>query len=280
MGIFDLALEILHQITTDLSLKEISHLLLTCRVMKSRLTPHFHYLGAQDVGEQTALQWAAEKGHASFAEMVIKRGVKVDAVGPRSLMRHPLQIAALHNNPDVIRILVKHGAWIHVKDSQHRTPLFLAVLRENVKAVEALLDLGAWASLSDIDYETPVGFAAACGSIDLLKAFIGSGFDIRTTGSRGRTILQSAAGSGRSRQPQMIQYLMEHEKAKTIINHIDHGYETVLDIAAWREYERDTIELLLQHGAKAGPARREETMTSLEKILGPHEYIVYEPNIG
>ena len=126
MGILGIPNELLLLIGEYLSIRDLYHFLLTCRRLNSILNRRLHKLGLQDIGKQTALQWAAERGHASLVERAISGGAEIDKPDRGQSRRRPLHSAARNNHLGVVRILVKNKARISIRDSHGMTPLHYA----------------------------------------------------------------------------------------------------------------------------------------------------------
>ena len=119
----------------------------------SLFEPCLHELGVQNIGELTALQWAAERGKATLAKLAISRGADVSEPNQLLFGRTPLNSAALCGDPAVIEILVEHGAKVNAR--YYQTPLHLAVVSGNVEAIKVLLNLGSDALAIDTLGDTP-----------------------------------------------------------------------------------------------------------------------------
>lgn len=83
------------------------------------------------------LHLAAQYGHVSTAEVLLRAGISRDA--RTKVERTPLHIAAQEGNTDIVRLLLSHGAEVDSKDMLRMTPLHWAVEREHVDTVEVLL---------------------------------------------------------------------------------------------------------------------------------------------
>ena len=75
----------------------------------------------------------------------------------------PLNIAAMFNNIDIVKLLVKAGAELDIANDDDETPLHTAVHRGNIKIVKFLIDRGANINTRDsIDRYTPLHLALSC----------------------------------------------------------------------------------------------------------------------
>ena len=254
MDILCLPTALILRIAKNLSVKDRTRLQQTCRGLELHFNSklHIHDMVRWKIGRYSALDWAALKGSLSLAEIAIERRPKTGPASERKYIDSPLQLAARYNYPDIIRFLVKHGAWINVKNKNGRTPLHSAVVEGSFEAFRELLALGADIHYTDFTFDTPVHEAAFRGKIEYLRVLIDSGFDFRMTGMLGRTVLHSAAAGAPSHNPEIIKYLLEHEQVRILINEYDDLDSTALDVAMRNSCPEDTIRLLLQHGAKKG----------------------------
>ncbi len=91
----------------------------------------------------TALHWAAERGDADLAKILIYAGGNVEA-GTRIGHYTPLHIASRKGRVDVVRALLAANADAHATTTNSGVmPLHLAAASGNPDAVTALLDAGA-----------------------------------------------------------------------------------------------------------------------------------------
>ena len=243
VNILDIPNELLLDVGHYLSIKDLASARKACHRL-SRLLAQRHYkLGLkQDIGELTALQWAAERGHASLAEQAILSGAKIDEPNEKRSGRTSLHSAAKNNHPDVIRVLLKHGARISALDSDRRTPLHYAAMCKGAEGAMVLLGEGADMMCEDEFGDSPPFLAARKGGVPCMEAFIAAGFDHDTRERDGQTILHAAAFGRRA----MLRYLLEQKEVKMAVNVEDSKGATPL------HYVRNAgnIRLLLDNGAE------------------------------
>ena len=251
MGILFLPNELLLIIAEDLRVIDLYHFLSTCHRLSSLLTPRLHKLALQDVGELTALQWAARYGHASLAELVLSKGYgSVRGLGNgkwRLLRLTALHMAAERNHADVIRVLVKHGGQITARTLELSTPLHMAASQGSVHAIRVLLELGAdMMAARDNQGKTPGHNAAGRGHLESMKAFVDAGFDFYLEDELGRTVLHEAVQSGKGA---MVKFLLEHGAEKLVYARDYRGW-TPLHFAVYGSTPDEEIErLICHHGA-------------------------------
>lgn len=110
----------------------------------------------------TALHWAAERGDAALAEMLVYAGANVEA---ETRIGHytPLHIASRVGDPDITRMLLEAGGSATTATSTTgATPLHLAAASGNPEVVGLLMDHGADPNARESEWEqTPLTFAAA-----------------------------------------------------------------------------------------------------------------------
>ncbi|XP_054515951.1 fibronectin type 3 and ankyrin repeat domains protein 1 isoform X19 [Pan troglodytes] len=104
---------------------------------------------ARDLGGCTALHWAADGGHCSVIEWMIKDGCEVDVVDTGSGWTPLMRVSAVSGNQRVASLLIDAGANVNVKDRNGKTPLMVAVLNNHEELVQLLLDRGADASVKN-----------------------------------------------------------------------------------------------------------------------------------
>jgi ankyrin repeat protein len=132
--------------------------------------------GAQGDG-LTALHWAAKKGDAAMASMLIYGGANVRAA-TRLGGYTPLHLAAEIGSAPVIAALIKGGADVNAVTLTGTTPLMLASAAGDAASLTALLDAGADANAKETGRgHTALMFAAAANRVDAVKVLLSHGAD-------------------------------------------------------------------------------------------------------
>lgn len=105
---------------------------------------------------ETPLHVACFVQSISCAEMLLcTMGTDPNAVNQNH--RTPLHYAVMNKNssPELVELLIKHGALVNVKDKQELTPLHIASLNEQSECVDVLIWAGA-----DVSATTKTGLTA------------------------------------------------------------------------------------------------------------------------
>jgi ankyrin repeat protein len=126
----------------------------------------------------TALHWAAERGDARLAEVLIYSGANVNA-GTRIGRYTPLHLASRGGQVAIVQALLRAKANVNATTSSGATPLHLAAAGGNVEVVTALLTAGADANAKETSWgQTPLIFAAAEGRVEAIRTLAAHGADV------------------------------------------------------------------------------------------------------
>ncbi len=139
-------------------------------------------VGASQGDGMTALHWAADRGDAELAEMLLYAGANVSAV-TRIGQYTPLHLAVQSGNTAIVQALLKGGASVSSKTTNTgATPLHLAAAAGNADIVKVLLERGADANAKESEWgQTPLMFAAAQNRAAAIKALLAGGADASIT---------------------------------------------------------------------------------------------------
>ena len=92
---------------------------------------------AKDAYDWTALNLSAWKGHAEICDLLLKKAPSlIDALD--NMKQSALHYAARWGGIEVVKLLLKHGATIDLKNKWGRTPLEIALKQNNQEVVDFL----------------------------------------------------------------------------------------------------------------------------------------------
>jgi ankyrin repeat protein len=126
----------------------------------------------------TALHWAAERGDAELAQMLIYAGANVSAV-TRIGLYTPLHLAAKSGSAAVVKALIDAGADVNIKaDPSGAAPIHMAALSGSADVINLLADAKADVNAKEHEWEqTPLIFAASANRPAAITALIKRGAD-------------------------------------------------------------------------------------------------------
>ena len=128
----------------------------------------------------TALHWAAIKGDAEIAQILIYAGANVRAT-TRIGAYTPLYLAAKGGHSDVVAALLAAGADAKAVTSNGTTPLMIAAAAGDTKSINSLIENGAEINATETKGETPLMFAAGFNRLDAVKLLLSKGADHKAT---------------------------------------------------------------------------------------------------
>jgi len=129
----------------------------------------------------TALHWAAIKGDADLAQMLIYAGANVRAT-TRLGAYTPLYLAAKGGYSSVVAALLAAGADAKVTTTNGTTPLMIAAAAGDPRTITSLVENGADLNARDgAKGETPLMFAAGFNRTEAVKLLLARGADHQAT---------------------------------------------------------------------------------------------------
>ncbi|KAL6793087.1 ankyrin repeat-containing domain protein [Trichoderma sp. SZMC 28012] len=196
----------------------------------------------RDTSSQTPLHTAAIAGQAKTLQLLLDHGVDISVVDEDGCT--PLITASFFGFTEVVRILLSWGSNVNVTDPKGKTALTFAIQNGHTKTAELLLQNGADMTLLDNITGWPALFHAAYyGSVDIFRALLTQGADIKFTSRNGYDALLSATEGG---QNSVIKVLLEHGIDVSSSRPKKAG--TPLGMAI-RNGHYEVVELLLNNGA-------------------------------
>lgn len=126
--------------------------------------------------KKTELEVAVCMGDIHRVKELLDGGADIEARG--SLGRSPLFLAASHNYPLIVTLLLARGANADAPDTEGRTPLQVAVLLWLAKVVEALVvPGGADVNKKDSSGSTQLHKAAVWNDLTIARILLANGAD-------------------------------------------------------------------------------------------------------
>ncbi|XP_025072509.1 ankyrin repeat domain-containing protein 27 isoform X2 [Alligator sinensis] len=104
----------------------------------------------------------------------------------------PLHVAALHGHPELVSLLLKHGASVGARNINHAVPLHLACQRGHFQVVQCLMDYDAKQNKKDILGNTPLIYACLNGQHETAALLLQHGASVNLFNTKGNTALHEA----------------------------------------------------------------------------------------
>jgi len=192
-------------------------------------------VNARDAAGRTALHVACDQGEPAVPSAPSYVGI----------MRPP-------SAPDLVRLLLKHGAKVNAADAEGLTPLHMAARRGHPDLAKVLLDAGANADAKDKNGFTPLLVVAGRGYCltgqgiiaftDVVRVLVEAGADVNCRDRYGSTPLHRACVQD---PPEVVRLLLE---AGADPRAVDGEGKTPGQIAAFRLHGSEYLALLDQYG--------------------------------
>ena len=110
---------------------------------------------------ESALMYAALRGHVALAKLLINKDADVNKSGWT-----PLHYAATHGDVELIRLLLDNHAFVNAQSPNGTTPLMMAAQYGSTAAVKLLIDEGAEPLLKNEQGLNPLDFARLGNRVD------------------------------------------------------------------------------------------------------------------
>ncbi|GFT56280.1 hypothetical protein NPIL_467881, partial [Nephila pilipes] len=185
------------------------------------------------------LQIAAIRGNCFIVELLLGKGVSVDAVNLSDKIS-PLHCAADAGYVEIVKTLLNNKAKINVFRKDGLTPLHLASVKGHTSVVKLLLENGANANLADIENRNSVEFAVAHGKVEVVKLLLKEKHvHINDKGNDGFSLLHIAAQAG---YLNIVTYLIN--QGADVNSQNDAGSKPIH--IATREGHKDVVEFFIK----------------------------------
>ncbi|KAJ3699990.1 hypothetical protein LUZ61_003695 [Rhynchospora tenuis] len=137
----------------------------------------------------TALHHAAGIGNIEIMELVISKGVDVES---QSDAGTPLIWSAGHDQPESVKLLLKHNAKANSETDDGITPLLSAVAAGSIQCLQLLIEAGANPNIN-AGGATPLHVAADVGNVEVIRCLLNAGADPNASDDEGFKPIQVAA---------------------------------------------------------------------------------------
>ncbi len=198
----------------------------------------------------STLELPAMGEHWDVIRLLLQHGADVNAdIGGGATVLH--RAAPSHDRPELVAFWLTHGANIEALTETGQTPLHWAAWGGSTQNALVLLEAGARVDGESATGETPLHLAAGSAFPDTVRVLLQAGADVNAQDHSGNTPLHAAASADRRG---MVRLLLEAGALPGVRN--DNG-QTPLDVALRRGND-DVAELLRAHGSRTAEELRTE----------------------
>ena len=160
--------------------------------------------------KKTLLELAIESEDADALKILFDAGADLEG-NPNS----SLWILTHTENPEILQLLLEHGANPNIPGPEGQIPLHYAIGLRNPQSVEVLLDAGADVNALDENFQTPLIHTIEQGSPAIAAILIEHGADLNHQDQIGDTALHKAV---RRRNTETARILIEKGANPSILN--------------------------------------------------------------
>lgn len=209
-------------------------------------------VNARNKSTATPLHIAALRGYTGVSEVLIEDGAALDLkarIFADLEEATPLQYSLGH--PEETRLLLRRGANINATNSYGSTALLAALKNKQPAAAQLLISSNANVNMPNRERITPLQLAAMNGYSEICKELLERGADPNVADNLGQTPLMRAADAGSFT---ICKLLLESgadpnlrdQQGQTVLNQLVNYFKTR---PTSREQEIPLINLMLEHGA-------------------------------
>ncbi|XP_030054955.1 ankyrin repeat domain-containing protein 6 isoform X2 [Microcaecilia unicolor] len=214
-------------------------------------------LDVQDDGDQTALHRAAIVGNTEVLAALIHEGCALDRQDKDG--NTSLHEAAWHGFSQSVKLLVKAGANVLVKNKAGNTPLHLACQNGHAQSTRLLLLGGSRADLKNKAGDSCLHVAARYNHLSIIRVLLSAFCSVNERNQAGDTSLHVAAALNHKK---VVKLLLEAGADGTIVNSAGH---TPLDTA--RQHNSAEVAVLLTKAPQVLHFRRGRSLRKKREKL-------------
>lgn len=198
-------------------------------------------INMRDSRGRTALHCATLSGHKNTIHILLKKGVDVNAksIYDYTALRN---LVVWEHSPDIVRLLLEHGADPEIRSMQNTTALHDAVAMDNKDALMLLLEFNADVNARLKHGETALHLASDNGCIAMVTTLLDYGAEVNFKTCDGLTPLYLATLSN---HPSIVQLLLNRGANANIAS--EEGLTPLHSAMKWNY--KEITKLLLDAGA-------------------------------
>ncbi|KAN0127958.1 hypothetical protein V8E53_014212 [Lactarius tabidus] len=183
-----------------------------------------------------------------------------------------LHSASFEGHLQVVRLMLRHGVDVNVRDSGEDTTLLLASWKGHGHVIQCLLEHGANVELRDPYGNTPLTLAASHGHVDAVRILLEHNADVNSQDNRGQTPLHDVVGdeSFKADRPQIARLLLKHGANPNARNH---QLQTPLHLVSVGPVLLDVLRVLLEHGADLDAEDKDGNTPLQLSLKGGHDEV-------
>ncbi|KAL8920307.1 MAG: hypothetical protein Q9172_004567 [Xanthocarpia lactea] len=190
-----------------------------------------------------ALYDAVDQERQTTVDVLLKFGADPNAEGEE--YGNALIAAAFDCTEGIVKSLLGHKANVNTQHNKYGNALQVAASFGNLVIAQLLLDHGAHVNTNAVgDYGSALQAACYSGNKKLVELLLQWGAEVNARGGEYEYPIIAAAAEGRG---DIVEILIDHE-AYVNVNQVK-GHNTPLLVLAGSTLSKETMELLLNHGA-------------------------------
>ncbi|CAG2059174.1 unnamed protein product, partial [Timema podura] len=148
------------------------------------------------------LHRAARSGKIEVVKLAIREGADINLRDNKGLTA--LHHAVYSQEVDVLNVLLKMKAQCNIEDHKNRLPLHYAISKKSFAVVQCLVEGGSIVNSPDDEGVTALHLTARNGKFDYIRYLLQNGADVNLPDSRGLTALHRSTRNGTIRNMMLL----------------------------------------------------------------------------